>query len=109
VREELADTSIGDLEFFFQIHRLIPVILLTNGATSDGIFSSSARHFAVLNGEVLNGLDASGNDGPWATDGTAAGTHELGITDGYAFTLGLLPNYLTTNHGTYAVASISSR
>jgi ELWxxDGT repeat protein len=71
-----------------------------SGANANGLFSNLSNldspHFTVLNGQVLfNGLDASGNNGLWVTDGTAAGTHELNVTGAYPLTPGLSPNYLT--------------
>ena len=51
-----------------------------SGAYSGGIVSSGVLSpaFTVFNSEVLfSGLDASGFQGLWVTDGTAAGTHEL--------------------------------
>src|SRR5215469_10365520 len=49
-----------------------------------------AFDFTLLDGEVLfGGRDASGNDGLWVTDGTAAGTHELtGISGAATGTIG---------------------
>jgi ELWxxDGT repeat protein len=53
-----------------------------SGAASSGLFTQdgtgSHPGFSIFNGEVLfKGYDASGKWGLWATDGTAAGTHEL--------------------------------
>jgi len=53
-----------------------------SGAASSGLFTQdgtgSHPSFSIFNGEVLfKGEDASGKWGLWATDGTAAGTHEL--------------------------------
>jgi ELWxxDGT repeat protein len=58
-----------------------------------------ARTTALLNGQILfSGIDAAGNYGLWATNGTAAGTHEItGISN--AFSLGLF-------HGLNANASL---
>jgi ELWxxDGT repeat protein len=41
-------------------------------------------NFVVINNEVLfKGLDANNQTGLWVTNGTAAGTHELSISDAY--------------------------
>jgi ELWxxDGT repeat protein len=54
-----------------------------SGANTGGLFQTGAAapspDFTVFNGEVLfNGHDAAGSDGLWITNGTAAGTFELG-------------------------------
>jgi hypothetical protein len=53
-----------------------------SGASSSGLFlSPDALHasFTVFNSEVLfDGVDASGDPGLWVTNGTAAGTTEVG-------------------------------
>jgi ELWxxDGT repeat protein len=53
-----------------------------SGAASSGLFTQdgtgSHPGFSIFNGEVLfKGYDTSGKWGLWATDGTAAGTHEI--------------------------------
>jgi probable HAF family extracellular repeat protein/ELWxxDGT repeat protein len=58
----------------------------------------------VFNSEVLfDGFNASGNQGLWVTNGTAAGTHELtGISGAYAggaFANGLTPIDMTVFNG----------
>jgi ELWxxDGT repeat protein len=48
------------------------------GAASGGLFSSVFPDFISYNGKVLfQGVDASGNDNLWVTNGTASGTEEL--------------------------------
>jgi ELWxxDGT repeat protein len=68
-----------------------------SGARSNGIFNFSADglpDFTVFNNEVLfAGLDASGNNGLWVTNGTAAGTYELTGISGASPT-GLSPSDL---------------
>ena len=73
---------------------------------SGGLFGRSATtgsafppDFTVFNSAVLfNGLGTAGNNGLWATDGTAAGTHELIGISGIAAT-GVDPHYLTAFNG----------
>src|SRR5262249_35597233 len=60
---------------------------ISNTGSSGGLFGPSplvnlggvhGPDFTIFNGEVLfNGIDAALKNGLWATDGTAAGTHEL--------------------------------
>jgi ELWxxDGT repeat protein len=56
-----------------------------SGASSSGLFQNSNifdPNFTVFNGEVLfDGVDAGGNPGLWMTNGTAAGTTEIGGLD----------------------------
>jgi ELWxxDGT repeat protein len=74
-----------------------------SGAASSGLFTQdgtgSHPGFSIFNGQVLfKGYDTSGKWGLWATDGTAAGTHEIlsGIASSGVFPLDLtavtLPN-----------------
>lgn len=58
---------------------------ITN-ANTNGLFVGSFPAFTVLNKEVLfSGVDAAGNYGLWATNGAAAGTHELtGISGAFS-------------------------
>jgi ELWxxDGT repeat protein len=57
------------------------------GADSTGI-STNEFDMTAFNGKALfNGLDASGNNGLWITDGTAQGTHELTGIVGAALSL----------------------
>jgi hypothetical protein len=53
-----------------------------HGASSSGLLQSSFDpDFTVFNGEVLfEGVDASGDHGLWMTNGTAAGTTEIGAS-----------------------------
>jgi ELWxxDGT repeat protein len=49
-----------------------------SGANTGGSFLGASPDFTVFNGEALfQGKDAAGIGGLWATDGTAAGTHEI--------------------------------
>jgi ELWxxDGT repeat protein len=53
-----------------------------NGASPSGLLSNIYPDFTVFNGEVLfDGVDASGDHGLWMTNGTAAGTTEIGGLD----------------------------
>jgi hypothetical protein len=57
-----------------------------NGASSSGLLGQSPGFFdpdfTMFNGELLfQGVDASGHPGLWLTNGTAAGTSELGGLD----------------------------
>jgi ELWxxDGT repeat protein len=73
-----------------------------SGANSSGVFSGfPSPDFTVLNGQVLfRGIDTSGNDGLWASNGTAAGTHEItGIGGAYTGQFGLQPYGLTPFNG----------
>ncbi len=70
------------------------------GAYSGGLFSDalpvrrSSPDFTVLGNKVIfEGLDAGGNANLWATDGTAAGTHELKVRG--ASSSGLEPDDIT--------------
>src|SRR5262249_7433711 len=55
-------------------HELTGII----GANTGEVFLGASPGFAVFNGEALfQGKDAAGISGLWATDGTAAGTHEI--------------------------------
>jgi hypothetical protein len=76
-----------------------------SGVYSGGLFCDlSALGFTVFNGEVLfAGDDANGDVGLWATNGTAAGTTEIGglgdsgVSDAYS--LGLQPSDPTVFNG----------
>jgi ELWxxDGT repeat protein len=70
------------------------------GADSQGIFFSGdpsfSPDFTVLAGNALfDGIDASGNYNLWITDGTAAGTSELGVAG--ASSSGLFASGSTSN------------
>jgi ELWxxDGT repeat protein len=70
------------------------------GAYSYGLFGGgNPPDITVLDGNALfNGFNASGYDGLWVTDGTAAGTHELtGISGAYSG--GLDPSNMTVFNG----------
>jgi hypothetical protein len=63
--------------------------LAVKGAWDGGVLSLSDPDFTRFGSEVLfNGSDASGKPGLWVTDGTAAGTKEIGV--------GLYPTDITT-------------
>lgn len=73
-------------------------------------------HLLAFNGEVLfNGTDLAGNIGLWATDGTAAGTHELtGIVGNPSFVGNVttdpvaIPDLQIVNHAPVIGASNST-
>ena len=48
-----------------------------SGANTGGYFLGASPGFTVFNGEALFQADTAGISGLWATDGTAAGTHEI--------------------------------
>lgn len=55
------------------------------GANSGGVFGNFDPGFTTFNGKSLfRGVDASGQQGLWVTDGTAAGTYELNVSGAYA-------------------------
>jgi ELWxxDGT repeat protein len=72
-----------------------------SGATLGGLFPIG---LTVFNGEVLfTGNDANGDSTLWVTNGTAAGTTEIGGLGNSgvsgAFSTGLYPSYLTVFNG----------
>src|SRR5438132_1505413 len=73
--------------------------MLGLGPTNMTVFRPGSSFFAPA--EVLfNGVDASGNNGLWVTNGTAAGTHEItGITGAAANFPGLDPRDMTVFNG----------
>jgi ELWxxDGT repeat protein len=72
-----------------------------SGASVSGVLPQGGfpSYFTVLNGEVLfTGVDLSGKYGLWATNGTAAGTHEVTNIAG-ASTYGVNPADMTVFNG----------
>jgi tripartite-type tricarboxylate transporter receptor subunit TctC len=72
------------LRFFFQIHRLFPAILLTNGASSDGTSLCSMA-------KCCSTASTRAATRPVGDRRHRRRHSRAGITDGYAFTPGLVP------------------
>jgi ELWxxDGT repeat protein len=84
-----------------------------SGAYSGGIFFNAPPDFTVFNSEVLfEGADASGGFGLWMTNGTAAGTTEVGgiANSGVsgASSFGLDPFYFTVFNGEVLFAGLDA-
>jgi ELWxxDGT repeat protein len=74
------------------------------GASSTGFLKGvNSTDFTVFNGEVLfEGINASGSQGLWITDGTAAATHEItGISGAFTGTYGGLTGFHPGNFTVY--------